>query len=258
MLLGQTQDRLILGGWLCVVSIPIILWFARRGVTARRTHASYGHRLVNRAGGLPEWTMTTLTGRSLVFLLVLAVGVTATSWSFWEATRGPLDALVLLAVSLAGGWAVVFGAVMLTEARGFGNAGPARLVIGLAVALMTFGVWSYLESAPRVTTPQINPGGPPIWVTRAPMALERSHSPVQVSSGSAVSSETARIGTAATVAVDVANVRSSPSIAAGVLEQVKYGTELQIIGQNADWFQVKLPDQSVGWVAAGWIVTAGS
>jgi Flp pilus assembly protein CpaB len=61
----------------------------------------------------------------------------------------------------------------------------------------------------------------------------------------------------AIVAVDAANVRSSPSIAASVLQQVKYGTELQIIGQNADWFQVKLPDQSQGWVAAGWIVTAG-
>jgi hypothetical protein len=61
----------------------------------------------------------------------------------------------------------------------------------------------------------------------------------------------------AIVAVDVANVRSSPSIAAGVLQQVKYGTELQITGQSADWFKVKLPDQSEGWVAAGWIVTAG-
>jgi Flp pilus assembly protein CpaB len=61
----------------------------------------------------------------------------------------------------------------------------------------------------------------------------------------------------AIVAVDAANVRSSPSIAASVLDQVKYGTELQIIGQSADWFKVKLPDQREGWVAAGWIVTAG-
>ena len=60
----------------------------------------------------------------------------------------------------------------------------------------------------------------------------------------------------AIVAVDAANVRSSPSIAASVLDQVKYGTELQIIGQSADWFKVKLPDQREGWVAAGWIVTA--
>jgi Flp pilus assembly protein CpaB len=61
----------------------------------------------------------------------------------------------------------------------------------------------------------------------------------------------------AVVAVDAANVRSSPSIAASVLDQVKYGTELQIVGQSADWFKVKLPDQREGWVAAGWIVTAG-
>jgi pilus assembly protein CpaB len=61
----------------------------------------------------------------------------------------------------------------------------------------------------------------------------------------------------AIVAVDAANVRSSPSIAASVLDTVKYGTELQIVGQNADWFKVILPDQRQGWVAAGWIVTAG-
>jgi N-acetylmuramoyl-L-alanine amidase len=61
----------------------------------------------------------------------------------------------------------------------------------------------------------------------------------------------------AIVAVDVANVRSSPSIAASVIDQVKYGTELQIVGQSADWFKVKLPDGREGWVAAGWIVTAG-
>lgn len=61
----------------------------------------------------------------------------------------------------------------------------------------------------------------------------------------------------AIVAVDAANVRSSPSIAASVMDQVKYGTELQIVGQNADWFKIRLPDQREGWVAAGWIVTAG-
>jgi hypothetical protein len=60
----------------------------------------------------------------------------------------------------------------------------------------------------------------------------------------------------AIVAVDAANVRSGPSIASSVVDQVKYGTELQIIGQSADWFKIKLPDQREGWVAAGWIVTA--
>jgi Flp pilus assembly protein CpaB len=61
----------------------------------------------------------------------------------------------------------------------------------------------------------------------------------------------------AVVAVDAANVRSSPSIASSVIDQVKYGTELQIIGQSADWFKIQLPDKREGWVAAGWIVTAG-
>jgi Flp pilus assembly protein CpaB len=60
----------------------------------------------------------------------------------------------------------------------------------------------------------------------------------------------------AIVAVDAANVRSGPSIASSVIDIVKYGTELQIVGQSADWFKIKLPDQREGWVAAGWIVTA--
>jgi hypothetical protein len=61
----------------------------------------------------------------------------------------------------------------------------------------------------------------------------------------------------AVVAVDAANARSGPSIASSVIGQVPYGTELEIVGQNADWFKVKLPDQREAWVAAGWIVTAG-
>lgn len=61
----------------------------------------------------------------------------------------------------------------------------------------------------------------------------------------------------AIVAVDAANVRSGPSIASSVVDQVKYGTELEIIGQSADWFKVRLPDKREAWVAAGWIVTAG-
>jgi Flp pilus assembly protein CpaB len=78
-----------------------------------------------------------------------------------------------------------------------------------------------------------------------------------VQSGAGMTLVTSLPQNLAIVAVDAANVRSSPSIAASVLQQVKYGTELQLIGQSADWFKVKLPDQSEGWVAAGWIVTAG-
>ena len=58
----------------------------------------------------------------------------------------------------------------------------------------------------------------------------------------------------AVIAVDVANVRSGPTIDASVIAQVKYGTELPILGQDKDWYKVKLPDGKEGWVAAGWIV----
>jgi Flp pilus assembly protein CpaB len=61
----------------------------------------------------------------------------------------------------------------------------------------------------------------------------------------------------AVVAVDAANARSGPSIASSVIDQIPYGTEIEIIGQSADWFKVKLPDQRVAWMAAGWIVVPG-
>ena len=78
-----------------------------------------------------------------------------------------------------------------------------------------------------------------------------------VQTGVGMTLVTSLLQNVAIVAVDAANVRSSPSIAASVIDQVKYGTELQIVGQSADWFKIKLPDQREGWVAAGWIVTAG-
>ena len=60
----------------------------------------------------------------------------------------------------------------------------------------------------------------------------------------------------ALVTVNAANVRSSPSMAASVVELVKNGTELEIIDVNADWYKVRLPDKNEGWVAADWIVIA--
>jgi len=60
----------------------------------------------------------------------------------------------------------------------------------------------------------------------------------------------------AVIAVDVANVRSGPTIDASVIAQVNYGTELPILGQDKDWYKVKLSDGREGYVAAGWIVGA--
>lgn len=60
----------------------------------------------------------------------------------------------------------------------------------------------------------------------------------------------------AVISVDVANVRSGPTIDASVIAQLNYGTEVPILAQEKDWYRVKLPDGREGFVAAGWIVGA--
>jgi Flp pilus assembly protein CpaB len=79
-----------------------------------------------------------------------------------------------------------------------------------------------------------------------------------VQNGIGITLITAMPENVAVVAVDAANARSGPSIASSVVDQIPYGTQLEIIGQNADWFKVKLPDQRVAWMAAGWIVVPGN
>lgn len=61
----------------------------------------------------------------------------------------------------------------------------------------------------------------------------------------------------AVVSVDVANVRSGPDISSSVIDKLQYGTEVPVLGQEKDWFKVKLPDGRLGFVAAGWIVSPG-
>ena len=62
----------------------------------------------------------------------------------------------------------------------------------------------------------------------------------------------------AVVSVDVANVRSGPSVDASVVAKLNYGTEVPIVSQQADWYRVKLGDGREGFVAAGWIVSPGA
>jgi len=58
----------------------------------------------------------------------------------------------------------------------------------------------------------------------------------------------------AVIAVDAANVRSGPNVASSVISKLNYGTEVPIVGQEKDWFRIKLPDGREGFVAAGWII----
>src|SRR5207302_2485614 len=78
-----------------------------------------------------------------------------------------------------------------------------------------------------------------------------------VQNGVGITLITAMPENVAVVAVDSANARSGPSVASSVVDQIPYGTEIEIIGQSADWFKVKLPDQRVAWMAAGWILVPG-
>ena len=61
----------------------------------------------------------------------------------------------------------------------------------------------------------------------------------------------------AVVGVEVANVRSGPSIDSSIIARLPYGTNLPILDQKADWYKVKLDDGREGFVAAGWIMAPG-
>lgn len=56
------------------------------------------------------------------------------------------------------------------------------------------------------------------------------------------------------ITVDSADLRSGPSLSSPVVGQVSYGSQLRLLGQEADWYKVQMPDSSlVGYVAAGWV-----
>ncbi len=65
-------------------------------------------------------------------------------------------------------------------------------------------------------------------------------------------------GNVAMVTVDSADVRSGPSLSSPMVGQASYGSQLQILGQEADWYKVQLPDSNLtGYVAAGWVAVPG-
>lgn len=58
----------------------------------------------------------------------------------------------------------------------------------------------------------------------------------------------------AVISVDAANVRSGPDISSSVIAKLPYGTEVPILGQEKDWYKIKMADGRIGFVAAGWII----
>ncbi len=55
----------------------------------------------------------------------------------------------------------------------------------------------------------------------------------------------------------VVNVRSSGSLKAKILTQAKKGTELDVLKKSGDWYNVKLPSSTVGWMFSQYVSLKG-
>ncbi|WP_018661062.1 N-acetylmuramoyl-L-alanine amidase [Heyndrickxia acidiproducens] len=58
---------------------------------------------------------------------------------------------------------------------------------------------------------------------------------------------------AAIVAVSQLNVRESPSLSSATIASTSYGTRLQIVDTKRGWYQVRLADGTLGWVAGYYV-----
>ena len=58
------------------------------------------------------------------------------------------------------------------------------------------------------------------------------------------------------ITVDSADVRAGPNLSSPIVGQASFGTQLKLIGQEADWYKVQVPDSGLlGYVAAGWVAS---
>ncbi len=56
------------------------------------------------------------------------------------------------------------------------------------------------------------------------------------------------------ITVDTADLRSGPSLGSPIVGEVSFGSLLQLLGQEADWYKVQVPGSNlVAYVAAGWV-----
>lgn len=70
--------------------------------------------------------------------------------------------------------------------------------------------------------------------------------------------DSADSGTQVVVTTKILNVRSGPGINHGVLTRTYMGNVLIIQGSSADWYYVRLPDNTFGWVMKSFVTMSGN
>lgn len=56
---------------------------------------------------------------------------------------------------------------------------------------------------------------------------------------------------------DIVNIRSSASLEAPIVTKVSRGERLNVLSRQGDWYQVRLSDNRIGWIA-GWLTEAAT
>jgi uncharacterized protein YgiM (DUF1202 family) len=65
-------------------------------------------------------------------------------------------------------------------------------------------------------------------------------------------------GAQVVVATKILNVRSGPGINHGVLTRTYMGNVLIVQGSSDDWYYVRLPDNTYGWVMKSFVTMTGN
>lgn len=92
-------------------------------------------------------------------------------------------------------------------------------------------------------------GGATGWIAAYLVEVSGNTAPVQAKSTTGTSTTVAT----AVVTGSYLNLRSGPGTGYQASGQLKQGTSLQIVEKSGDWYKVKTPAGSVGWVAS-WLV----
>jgi murein DD-endopeptidase MepM/ murein hydrolase activator NlpD len=126
---------------------------------------------------------------------------------------------------------------------------PRRLA---APALATVILSMPFTAPPAEVEPRLAPAATFGIVSTAAVVVGEIHDQPRARetvSGQLAFGAPARANTVATIAVDVANLRSGPGVAFGKVNRLKSGTVVSLIERTADWFRVRTPKGEIGWVA---------